>query len=119
MINNIPIFNNSETIQAVKNKIDNIYKQIKVNEIKPNTDYLFTGLNSGNLEKRIHRRYEYLSKYNEKNLKYKFIAGKSGLWFAYKEWCKILDKEKSAVNDFQDTAYLNPNISLISCKEIN
>ena len=51
--NNIPIFNNSETIQAVKNKIDNIYKQIKVNEIKPNTDYLFTGLNSGNLEKTI------------------------------------------------------------------
>ncbi len=51
--NNIPIFTNSEPIQAVKNKIDNIYKQIKINEIKPNTDYLFTGLNSGNLEKTI------------------------------------------------------------------
>ena len=53
--NNIPIFNDSEPINAVKNKIDNIYKQIKSNEIKPNTDYLFTGLNSGNLEKTIEK----------------------------------------------------------------
>ena len=53
--NNIKIFNNTETIQAVKDKINNIYKQIKSNEIKPNTDYLFTGLNKGNLEKTIEK----------------------------------------------------------------
>ena len=75
--------------------------------------------NNGNLEKRMHRRYEYLVKFSDENLKNKFISGKSGLWFTYEEWCRILDREKSAVNDFQDTAYQNPNISLTSCKEIN
>ena len=54
--NSVKIINNPELIEQIKNKINVIYKQIKVNEIKPNTDYLFNNsYNSGNLEKTIER----------------------------------------------------------------
>lgn len=36
-----PIFNDEGKIDVVKSKIDIIYKQIKKNEVKPATDYLF------------------------------------------------------------------------------
>tara|TARA_Y100000590_G_scaffold77335_1_gene85652 strand:+ start:3362 stop:4816 length:1455 start_codon:yes stop_codon:yes gene_type:complete len=75
--------------------------------------------NNGNLEKRYHRRYEYLAKYNKKKLKNKFIGGKSGLWFTDKEWCQVLDKEITAVNDLFEFSYLNQKISLTKCSEIN
>ena len=51
-----PLYKNQKVIQQVTKKIDNIYKQIKVNEIVPNTDYLFNNsINSGNLEKTLNR----------------------------------------------------------------
>jgi len=54
--NSVKIINNPELIEKIKKKINIIYKQIKVNEIKPKTDYLFNNsYNSGNLEKTIER----------------------------------------------------------------
>ena len=51
---NIPLYKDKKTIDKVTSKINNIYKQIKKNEVKPLTDYLFNNsFNSGNLEKTI------------------------------------------------------------------
>ena len=49
----IPLLNNKGVIEKVTTKIDVIYRQIKKNEVTPDTDYLFKGFNSGNLEKTI------------------------------------------------------------------
>ena len=49
----IDIIKNEREIETIKTKIDLIYKQIKKNEITPNTAYLFNKLNAGNLEKTI------------------------------------------------------------------
>ena len=38
---NVEIISNKETVQKVLLKINEIYKQIKKNEISPKTDYLF------------------------------------------------------------------------------
>ena len=45
---NIELINNKEIIENVTEKIDQIYKQIKKNEESPNTDYLFSNLESEN-----------------------------------------------------------------------
>ena len=51
---NEPIVKENKTIEKVKAQIYKIYVQIKKNEIKPDTDYLFNNsLNGGNLEKTI------------------------------------------------------------------
>jgi hypothetical protein len=52
----IPLYKNDNIIKQVTKKIDNIYKQIKKNEVVPNTDYLFNNsINSGNLEKTLNK----------------------------------------------------------------
>ena len=52
---NIAIITYPEKIEAIVSKIDNIYKEIKKNEVSPKTDYLFTNLNKTNLEKTIEK----------------------------------------------------------------
>ena len=47
----IPLIKNKKIVEKVTSKIDVIDK-LK-NEISPDTNYLFTGFNSGNLEKTI------------------------------------------------------------------
>ena len=52
--NSIPIISDKNIIQNVTEKINVIYKQIKKNEIKPDTDYLFNNsFTNNNLEKTI------------------------------------------------------------------
>ena len=54
--NKINIINREDLIVAIKSKINVIYKQIKKNEIKPDTDYLFNNsMTNSNLEKTIKR----------------------------------------------------------------
>lgn len=52
---NIDIISNKDDIDKIISKINVIYKQIKNSEEKPNTDYLFNGLEKSNLEKTIQR----------------------------------------------------------------
>ena len=52
--NNIPIIKNEKMIENITSKINIIYKQIKKNEIRPDTDYLFNNsITNNNLEKTI------------------------------------------------------------------
>ena len=44
------IISNKETVQKVIAKINEIYRQIKKNEIAPKTDYLFKDVKENNLE---------------------------------------------------------------------
>jgi len=45
---NIELISDKETVSAVLDNIDQIYKQIKKNEVSPNTDYLFSNLEKEN-----------------------------------------------------------------------
>jgi len=47
----IPLTTNKEFIDNITNKINIIYKQVKNNEISPNTDYLFTNVKETNIDK--------------------------------------------------------------------
>jgi hypothetical protein len=52
---NIDIITNKQEIDTIVSKINIIYKQIKTNEEKPDTDYLFNGISKSNLEKTIEK----------------------------------------------------------------
>lgn len=52
---NIDIIDNKESINIIIKKINNIYSQIKKNEVSPKTDYLFNGLDKNNLQKTIEK----------------------------------------------------------------
>tara|TARA_Y100001970_G_C14248377_1_gene869946 strand:- start:420 stop:1457 length:1038 start_codon:yes stop_codon:yes gene_type:complete len=47
------IINNKNIIEGIVGKINNIYKQIKKNEVSPNTDYLFANVDQKNAEKSL------------------------------------------------------------------
>ena len=52
--NKIPIIKDEQQIKNIVSKINIVYKQIKKNEIKPSTDYLFNNsMTNNNLEKTI------------------------------------------------------------------
>jgi hypothetical protein len=51
----IQIIENKTLVKNAVKIIDNIYKQIKKNEVKPNTDYLYHGIKKSNLEKTIEK----------------------------------------------------------------
>ena len=52
---NINILNDKEKIDNITKKINVVYTQIKKNEIKPETDYLFNGINKSNIDKTLER----------------------------------------------------------------
>lgn len=51
----IDIINNQDVITKAVSKIGKIYLQVKKNEIAPDTDYLFNGLERSNLDKSIEK----------------------------------------------------------------
>ena len=52
----VELVSNKKMVELAVNKIKNIYRQIKKNEISPGTDYLFNGLNKQNeLEKSLEK----------------------------------------------------------------
>ena len=59
---NIEMFTEKEVLQSVVEQIDNIYKQIKKNEIGPNTDYLFSNLDRENTFEKTIQKMEIMNK---------------------------------------------------------
>lgn len=51
----IEIIHDKSLVDNIVKKIDLVYKEIKKNEIKPDTDYLFSGLEKSNQEKTIEK----------------------------------------------------------------
>ena len=50
-----PIIENKTLIENIIQKVDDVYKQVKKNELIPATDYLFHGIRKSNLEKSIEK----------------------------------------------------------------
>lgn len=51
----ISLHNNPDIIKNVQDKLDIIYKQVKKNEVKPETDYLFNNVAKSNFDKSLER----------------------------------------------------------------
>ena len=52
----VELVSNKKMVELAVNNINNIYRQIKKNEVSPRTDYLFNGLNKQNeLEKSLEK----------------------------------------------------------------
>ena len=51
----VEIVTNKKYIDSVMKKINVVYKDVKKNEVSPNTDYLFNGATKSNLDKTIER----------------------------------------------------------------
>ena len=58
------IISNSSKIQVIMENINLLYKQIKKNEIKPDTDYLFNGLSANNSVEKTIKKLETLSNFD-------------------------------------------------------
>ena len=52
---NTPIINDKKLLVDIRNNINIFYKQIKINEIKPDTDYLFKDIKNLNKEKSLEK----------------------------------------------------------------
>ena len=53
---NVELVANKKMVELAVNNINNIYRQIKKNEVSPGTDYLFNGLNKqSELEKSLEK----------------------------------------------------------------
>ena len=50
---NAPLTNNKELIEKITKNIDVIYKEVKKNELSPQTDYLFNNIEKSNTDKTI------------------------------------------------------------------
>ena len=54
----IQVINNKQTVSNVIDNIEMIYKQIKKNEVSPNTDYLFNNLEKQNSIKKSIQQFQ-------------------------------------------------------------
>jgi len=59
---NIEMITEKEVLQSVVEQIDNVYKQIKKNEMSPNTDYLFSNLDKENAFEKTIQKMEIMNK---------------------------------------------------------
>lgn len=57
----VPIIENQQLITDVTSRINDIYRQVKMNEIKPNTDYLFHGLSEVSNEEKTNKKLDILN----------------------------------------------------------
>ena len=52
---NVDILNNKSAIENIVKKINMVYKDVKKNQVAPETDYLFNGVSKSNIDKTIER----------------------------------------------------------------
>jgi len=65
---NIEMITDKNLLQTVVDKINNVYKQIKKNEVSPNTDYLFSNVDKQNTFEQSMQRMELMNKIMNKEI---------------------------------------------------